>query len=52
MQKSYKTINEQGQAEVIEKKSRFIANVLPVSSEQEAIDFINKIKKVLKNNTK
>ena len=45
MQKSYKTINEQGQAEVIEKKSRFIANVLPVSSEQEAIDFINKIKK-------
>ncbi len=45
MKNSYKTINQQAQAEIVEKKSRFIANVLPVSSEEEAINFINKIKK-------
>lgn len=45
MEKSFKTINERATAEIVEKKSRFIANVLPVSSEKEAINFISLIKK-------
>ena len=45
MEKSFKTVNERATAEIIEKKSRFIANVLPVSSEEEAINFISIIKK-------
>jgi uncharacterized YigZ family protein len=40
----YKTIEKQGMAEVIEKKSRFIANVIPVITEEEATAFISKIK--------
>lgn len=31
--------------EIVEKKSKFIANIKTVESEQEAIDFINQIKK-------
>lgn len=34
-----------GQGEIIEKKSRFIATVKPVKSEQEAVSFINETKK-------
>lgn len=34
-----------GNGEYIEKKSRFIAAVIPISSEQEAIDFIERTKK-------
>lgn len=34
-----------GQGEIIEKKSRFIATVKPVKSEEEAVSFINEIKK-------
>lgn len=34
-----------GTGEVIEKKSRFIANVLPIDSEQQALEYIEKIKK-------
>ncbi len=45
MKKSFKTINERATAEIIEKKSRFIANVLPVDTEEEAISFISSIKK-------
>lgn len=45
MEKFYKTINKKANAEIIEKKSRFIANILPVSSEDEAINFISSIKK-------
>lgn len=32
-------------AEIVEKKSRFIANICPVKSETEALEFIEKIKK-------
>ena len=45
MKKSFNTINQRAEAEIVEKKSRFIANVLPISSEQEAISFISEIKK-------
>lgn len=34
-----------GQGEITEKKSRFIATVRPVESEEEAVSFINKTKK-------
>ena len=37
----FKTVLEESRAEMIEKKSRFIASVKPVSTEAEALDFIN-----------
>lgn len=40
----YKTVEDYGTAEITEKRSRFIANVRPVSSEDEAIEYINTIK--------
>lgn len=43
--KSFKTIDTQAEAQIIEKKSKFIANVCPVSSEDEAKQFIAQIKK-------
>lgn len=45
MLKKYKTILSQEQAEIIEKKSRFIATVRPVKSEEEARAFIEELKK-------
>mgnify|MGYP003289589464 CR=1 FL=1 len=36
---------EGGQGEIIEKKSRFIATVSPVTSEAQAIAFIEEMKK-------
>ncbi|MDE6181922.1 MAG: YigZ family protein [Eubacteriales bacterium] len=45
MKKSFKTINTRATSEIIEKKSKFIANVCPVKSEEEAISFISEIKK-------
>lgn len=38
---TYRTIRHEAEAEIIEKKSRFIAAAKPVLTEQEAIDFIN-----------
>ncbi len=40
-----KTIKGEAQGEIIEKKSRFIAHLCHVDDEQEALDFIAKIKK-------
>lgn len=40
-----KTILEGGQGEIVEKKSRFIATIRPVESEEEATAFINEMKK-------
>lgn len=40
-----KIILERTQAEIVEKKSRFIANIAPVNSEEEAIEFIEGIRK-------
>ena len=39
------TVKKQGYAEIIEKRSKFIANVYPVSSQAEASDIISKLKK-------
>ena len=40
-----KTVYSGGEGEIIEKKSRFIATVRPVNSEEEAVAFINEMKK-------
>lgn len=45
MSEIYKTVYRGGQGEIVEKKSRFIAHVQPVSSEEEAAAFIGRIKK-------
>lgn len=42
---SYKVVYEGGQGEIIEKKSRFICTVKPVETEEEAVTFINEMKK-------
>jgi uncharacterized YigZ family protein len=39
------TVKKHGYAEIIEKRSKFIANVYPVSSQMEANEIINKTKK-------
>lgn len=41
----YRTVRESGNKEIVIKKSRFIGHVMPVKSEQEAITFIEQIKK-------
>lgn len=41
---AYKTVNKEADAQLIEKRSRFIAHVSPVSSEREALDYIENIK--------
>lgn len=51
MLSQYKTVYAGGEAEIIEKKSRFIATVLPVKSEEEAIAFIESLKKKYWNAT-
>ncbi len=45
MLERYKTILNEAQAEIIEKKSKFIATVKPISSEDDAREFIDIIKK-------
>ena len=40
-----KTINENVEAEIVEKKSKFIANIFYVQSVEEAEEYINSIKK-------
>ncbi len=41
----YFTISESGSGEITEKKSRFIATVIPVQAEEEALRFIEETKK-------
>lgn len=41
----YRTVKGPGQAEIVIKKSRFIGHAKPVASEEEAIEFIEGIKK-------
>ncbi|MBR6400736.1 MAG: YigZ family protein [Firmicutes bacterium] len=45
MVESYYTVRGGGEAEIVEKKSRFIAHVIPVTQEKEALEHIEKIKK-------
>ena len=42
-----KIILQQAQGEITEKKSRFIATVIPVENEEEALEFIEKTNKNL-----
>ncbi|OOC63187.1 YigZ family protein [Paenibacillus ihbetae] len=41
----YKTVRQAGSKEIVIKKSRFIGHVMPVETEEEAIAFIEDIKK-------
>ncbi|MDP4132441.1 MAG: YigZ family protein [Bacillota bacterium] len=43
--KDYKTIEQEAFSEFIEKKSRFIGYACPASTENEALDFVNRIRK-------
>jgi uncharacterized YigZ family protein len=44
MGQRYKTIYQQGGAEIVEKKSRFIASCAPVTTEEEAIAYITMVR--------
>lgn len=41
----YRTVEKEANAEIIEKKSRFIAELYPVASEDEALGILEKVKK-------
>lgn len=45
MTERYITVKGNGEAEIVEKKSRFIAHVRPVKSEAEALAFVEETKK-------
>ncbi len=45
MAESFQTISDLYQAEIVEKKSRFIATLAPVSTPDQAVDFIKEMKK-------
>lgn len=45
MLEQYRTVYEGGEGEITEKKSRFIATVHPVKSEEEALAFLEEMKK-------
>lgn len=49
--KEYKIVYRGGEGEIVEKKSRFIATVRPVESEEEASSFIAEMKKKYWNAT-
>ena len=51
MLSKYRTVYIGNEAEIVEKKSRFIATVKPVKSEEEAIEFIEGLKKKYWNAT-
>ena len=40
----YKTVNGYASAEFTEKKSRFIGHIVPVTTEDEAVAFINEMR--------
>ena len=42
---NYCVLIKGAEAEIVEKKSRFIATIRPVSTEEEAIAFIDEMKK-------
>lgn len=41
----YRTVEKESNAEIIEKKSRFIAKLYPVSSEEEVLEILEKVRK-------
>ena len=44
IENQYKTIEDYGIAEIVEKRSKFIAHARPVSSEAETIEYLNSLK--------
>ncbi len=45
MNDSYKIVYTGGTGEIIEKKSRFITTIIPIATEEEALSFIEQMKK-------
>lgn len=45
MRESYRTVAKEGRGEFIEKRSRFIGTVRPVRTEEEAVGFIEELRK-------
>lgn len=45
MKAEYKTVLKEANAELVEKRSRFIANVKPVRTEDEALEYLEALKK-------
>lgn len=45
MSEAYRIVYRGGTGEIVEKKSRFIATVIPITSEEEALSFIEQKKK-------
>lgn len=45
MKEEYKTVSREASAELVEKRSRFIASVKPVRTEAEALEFLEGLKK-------
>ena len=45
MVESYKIVYKGGTGEIVEKKSRFIADIRPVESEEEALAFVEEVRK-------
>ena len=43
MKERYKIVYQGGEGEIVEKKSRFIAEIRPVESEEEAMAFIAEV---------
>ena len=46
MRADYRTVKQYGESELIIKKSRFLTHVKRVETEEEALDFIQEIKKM------
>ena len=51
MKESYITVKSSAAAEITEKRSRFIVSVKPVSTEDEALEFLNGLKQKYWNAT-
>lgn len=51
MKDIYTTVKNQAEAEIVEKRSRFIATVKPVQTEEEALEFLNMLKQKYWNAT-
>ena len=45
MKEEYKTVLKEASAELVEKRSRFIASVKPVRTETEALEYMETLKK-------
>lgn len=45
MAQKYKIVYKGGEGEIIEKKSRFIATVFPIETQEEALEYIEQMKK-------